>query len=47
MDKRNNDFDFDFMPIGQAIKKASEGLFYIIYDLQALLFFKFIGGFLI
>lgn len=24
MDERNNDFDFDFMPIGQAIKKASE-----------------------
>lgn len=22
MDARNNDFDFDFMPIGQAIKKA-------------------------
>lgn len=22
MDERNNDFDFDFMPIGQAIKKA-------------------------
>ena len=22
MDKRNNDFDFDFTPIGQAIKKA-------------------------
>ena len=22
MDKRNNDFNFDFMPIGQAIKKA-------------------------
>lgn len=22
MDKRNNDFDFDFMPLGQAIKKA-------------------------
>lgn len=24
MDKRNNDFDFDFTPIGQAIKKASK-----------------------
>ena len=24
MDERNNDFDFDFMPIGQAIKKARE-----------------------
>lgn len=24
MDKRNNDFDFDFTPIGQAIKKARE-----------------------
>ena len=24
MDVRNNDFDFDFMPIGQAIKKARE-----------------------
>lgn len=24
MDKRNNDFDFDFIPIGQAIKKARE-----------------------
>ena len=24
MDDRNNDFDFDFMPIGQAIKKARE-----------------------
>ena len=24
MDKRNNDFNFDFMPIGQAIKKARE-----------------------
>lgn len=22
MDEKNNDFDFDFMPIGQAIKKA-------------------------
>lgn len=22
MDKRNNDFDFDFKPIGQAIKAA-------------------------
>ena len=22
MDERNNDFDFDFMPIGQAIKRA-------------------------
>ena len=22
MDTKNNDFDFDFMPIGQAIKKA-------------------------
>ena len=22
MDTRNNDFDFDFTPIGQAIKKA-------------------------
>ena len=22
MDARNNDFDFDFTPIGQAIKKA-------------------------
>ena len=22
MDERNNDFDFDFTPIGQAIKKA-------------------------
>ena len=22
MDDRNNDFDFDFMPIGQAIKRA-------------------------
>ena len=22
MDERNNDFDFDFMPIGLAIKKA-------------------------
>ena len=22
MDKRNNGFDFDFMPIGQTIKKA-------------------------
>lgn len=22
MDARNNDFDFDFMPTGQAIKKA-------------------------
>lgn len=22
MDKRNNDFNFDFMPLGQAIKKA-------------------------
>ena len=22
MDARNNDFDFDFMPIGQAIKNA-------------------------
>ena len=22
MDKRNNDFNFDFMPIGQSIKKA-------------------------
>ena len=24
MDEKNNDFDFDFMPIGQAIKKARE-----------------------
>ena len=24
MDERNNHFDFDFMPIGQAIKKARE-----------------------
>lgn len=24
MDKRNNDFRFDFMPIGQAIKKSRE-----------------------
>ena len=24
MDERNNDFDFDFVPIGQAIKKARE-----------------------
>lgn len=24
MDERNNDFDFDFMPIGQAIKEARE-----------------------
>ena len=24
MDERNNNFDFDFMPIGQAIKKARE-----------------------
>lgn len=24
MDERNNDFDIDFMPIGQAIKKARE-----------------------
>ena len=24
MDERNNGFDFDFMPIGQAIKKARE-----------------------
>ena len=24
MDKRNNDFDFDFTSIGQAIKKARE-----------------------
>ena len=24
MNERNNDFDFDFMPIGQAIKKARE-----------------------
>ena len=24
MDKRNNDFDFDFTPIGQAIKNARE-----------------------
>ncbi len=24
MDERNNDFDFDFAPIGQAIKKARE-----------------------
>ncbi len=24
MDKRNNDFDFDFTPMGQAIKKARE-----------------------
>lgn len=24
MDERNNDFDYDFMPIGQAIKKARE-----------------------
>ena len=24
MDERNNDFDFDFMPIGQAIMKARE-----------------------
>ncbi|MGN0497656.1 MAG: helix-turn-helix domain-containing protein [Acutalibacteraceae bacterium] len=24
MDERNYDFDFDFMPIGQAIKKARE-----------------------
>ena len=24
MDERNNDFDFDFMPIGQAIKKARD-----------------------
>lgn len=24
MDKRNNNFDFDFTPIGQAIKKARE-----------------------
>ena len=24
MDERHNDFDFDFMPIGQAIKKARE-----------------------
>ena len=24
MDERNNDFDFDSMPIGQAIKKARE-----------------------
>lgn len=24
MDEGNNDFDFDFMPIGQAIKKARE-----------------------
>lgn len=24
MDERNNDFNFDFMPIGQAIKKARE-----------------------
>ena len=24
MDERNNDFDFDFMPMGQAIKKARE-----------------------
>ena len=24
MDERNNDFDFDFMSIGQAIKKARE-----------------------
>lgn len=24
MDERNNDFDFNFMPIGQAIKKARE-----------------------
>ena len=23
MDTRNNDFDFDFTPIGQAIKKTS------------------------
>ena len=22
MDKRNNNFDFDFTPLGQAIKKA-------------------------
>ena len=28
MDERNNDFDFDFTPIGQAIKKArtSQGM---------------------
>ena len=26
MDERNNDFDFDFMPIGQAIKKAREAM---------------------
>lgn len=28
MDARNNDFDFDFTPIGQAIKKArtSQGM---------------------
>ena len=25
MDERNNGFDFDFLPIGQAIKKAREG----------------------
>lgn len=24
MDKRNNDFDFDFRPLGLAIKKARE-----------------------
>ena len=24
MDKKINNFDFDFMPIGQAIKKARE-----------------------
>ena len=24
MDERNNNFDFDFTPIGQAIKKARE-----------------------
>ncbi len=24
MDERNNDFDFDFTPIGQAIKKVRE-----------------------
>lgn len=24
MDARNNDFDFDFTPIGQAIKKSKD-----------------------
>ena len=30
MDERNNHFDFDFTPIGQAIKKAREAKVNII-----------------